>query len=494
MKTYALLAILFLISQTGAFAQVGISSTNSPPDPSAGLDLNFSNKGFLPPRMTTPKRNAISSPAIGLMIYNTDCNDMQYYNGAGWVPMGNTGIPAIPGPIGVSPTPCINSSGVSCSVVPVANATGYHWTVPSGAAISAGQGTATINVNFGNTNGMICVAAYNDCYKSIMSFQDITLAQGDSVTVSTIAAPHANCDDSMYTFIANPTNGGSNPAYQWSVNGSSVTGATSATFTTSTLGTLNCQITSNSTCIGGSSIVSNTFSATPCSSTYYGLPFYLFCDFESGCNNPDASFYWTNSSGTWQSSERNPIIYLNNPGYATDVFYLTQTFAPPLSSVNQGVYFRNVGPPLVIGQSFGGGIIFYIDSTGHHGLIAAAIDQGTETQSGCYGTLIGGTFTVIGKGQSNTAAITFNCSEAGIAGRICNDLVLNGYSDWFLPSKDELNQLYAHKAVAGAFNSANYWSSSESSTFETWAQDFGSGSHGIFAKTSSFSIRAIRSF
>ncbi len=57
--------------------------TNSP-DPSAILELKTSNKGFLPPRMTTSERDAISSPVEGLMLYNTDNSCIQFYNGTNW--------------------------------------------------------------------------------------------------------------------------------------------------------------------------------------------------------------------------------------------------------------------------------------------------------------------------------------------------------------------------------------------------------------------------
>ena len=106
MKTIIILSVLFLNSGVGAFCQVGISPDNRAPDPSAALDLNFNNKGLLPPRVTSSQRNGIVAPALGLLIFNIDCNDMQYFNGAGWLPLGNAGALATPGAINGSITPC----------------------------------------------------------------------------------------------------------------------------------------------------------------------------------------------------------------------------------------------------------------------------------------------------------------------------------------------------------------------------------------------------
>jgi hypothetical protein len=128
----------------------------------------------------------------------------------------------------------------------------------------------------------------------------------------------------------------------------------------------------------------------------------------------------------------------------------------------------------MIGQSYGGGIIFYIDGTGQHGLIAPTVDTYSAVPWGCFQTLLGGTSTAIGTGQANTTAIINSCSESGIAARYCDDLVLNGYSDWFLPSKDEMEQMYLQRDVIGGFADPGfYWTSSESTADNAYMKRYG---------------------
>ena len=150
-------------------------------------------------------------------------------------------------------------------------------------------------------------------------------------------------------------------------------------------------------------------------------------------------------------------------------------------------------------MAYQGGIVFYIDGSGQHGLIAAATDQSGSAPWGCPSTTIGTTATAIGTGQANTTAIVYGCSEAGIAARICDDLVLNSYNDWYLPSLDELKQLYIQRNVIGGFSTyANYFSSSEVIFFsgDTWAQivNFLNGLNGFYPKNMEINVRAIRSF
>jgi hypothetical protein len=147
-----------------------------------------------------------------------------------------------------------------------------------------------------------------------------------------------------------------------------------------------------------------------------------------------------------------------------------------------------------IGQSFGGGIIFYIDSTGLGGLISATSDQSSAAQWGCEGVLVNATGSSIGTGQTNTMLIVNNCSAQGIAAKICNDLVLNGYSDWFLPSIDELYQMSNQNNIIGGFTNSYYWSSTE--TNSTIAFYLLVGESIIFAanKSYNYKVRAIRAF
>ena len=63
---------------------LGINTTGDAPNGSAMLDVSSTTKGFLPPRMTTAQRNAISSPPAGLVIYNTDDKALNVFNGTSW--------------------------------------------------------------------------------------------------------------------------------------------------------------------------------------------------------------------------------------------------------------------------------------------------------------------------------------------------------------------------------------------------------------------------
>ncbi len=141
-----------------------------------------------------------------------------------------------------------------------------------------------------------------------------------------------------------------------------------------------------------------------------------------------------------------------------------------------------------------GGKVFYITDGGRHGLEAAPVNQG-YAYWGCAGTSIA-TGSAVGTGAQNTAAILAGCSETRIAARYANDYTFNGFNDWFLPSKDELNELYLHKAVVDGRLTDDYWSSTESSSTTAYYQDMDRGTQGASGGKSTWlqEVRAIREF
>ena len=151
-----------------------------------------------------------------------------------------------------------------------------------------------------------------------------------------------------------------------------------------------------------------------------------------------------------------------------------------------------------------GGFIFYInpnyETDGWKYLEAAPNDLPDHVQwcNGRNPVYTGATATAIGTGMSNTQKIVGIQGEGNYAAKLCFDLTLNGFSDWFLPSKDELNLMYANLYLKGigSFEPGLYQSSSEFDADSTWYQDFDSGRQGIgYNKAYAVArVRAVRAF
>jgi hypothetical protein len=152
---------------------------------------------------------------------------------------------------------------------------------------------------------------------------------------------------------------------------------------------------------------------------------------------------------------------------------------------------------LYIGQPYAGGIIFDLDSSGQHGLVCAPGDQGNFVW-GCYGTNVPNTSTAFGTGLANTSFITYVCSDRPIAASVCSDLVLNGYSDWYLPSLGELQTMYnrLHLQGLGGFGVNWYWSSSQYGRYNVWGMYFGNGDVSYYSGLEEIGsqVRAVRAF
>lgn len=163
------------------------------------------------------------------------------------------------------------------------------------------------------------------------------------------------------------------------------------------------------------------------------------------------------------------------------------------------VTVMNYTLPFAIGQTYGGGIIFYLDGTGQHGLIAYPVDLGVfEWGCGGYwdGFFIGGTQWGVGTGEANTTIIVNACGSPNIAAKVCYDFVADGYDDWFLPSMGELDLMRIQSNVIGGFvGGYPYWSSTEFSYSAAFGYYWIPYSDPYtFSKYQGKFVRAIRSF
>ena len=156
---------------------------------------------------------------------------------------------------------------------------------------------------------------------------------------------------------------------------------------------------------------------------------------------------------------------------------------------------------LKIGMDYKGGKIAYLltpsdpgyDANVQHGIIAAVSDLPGEVAWGCNDKFLAGRSS-IGTGSQNTIDIASGCSVAGNAATLCSNLSQGGYDDWYLPSKDELNKLFLQMKVIGGFREVCYWSSTETGKYNACSQIFDNGFQTANDKSTTFSVRPIRSF
>ena len=162
---------------------------------------------------------------------------------------------------------------------------------------------------------------------------------------------------------------------------------------------------------------------------------------------------------------------------------------------------------LRVGDEYQGGKIAYIlvsgdpgfDANTPHGLIAATTDQGTgiiRWHDLTTTNIAGATGTAIGTGLSNTQAIINASQQASTsyAAGLARAHTGGGYTDWYLPSKDELNKLYLNRSAIGGFATAGYWSSTEKDNERGWYHHFNWGFQDGNGKGSACFVRAVRSF
>jgi hypothetical protein len=230
--------------------------------------------------------------------------------------------------------------------------------------------------------------------------------------------------------------------------------------------------------------------------------------------NP-SEIYWSNAN--WQTIKTFTIEVLS--GLNQDLYDVVSAEVITNSEFYNGfvpdfeVNYDNPNTEPKVGDFYGGGVVFYILQEGDagyvsgeiHGLVAALSDIVAEW--GCFGTDLPNVLNVpynagnpaglgaeIGDGISNTNAILNDCpnAPAALAARSLG-------AQWFLPSINELNQMYINRATLEAVSgfsafSNYYWSSTEYDSLNAWEQNFVNGLQSNASKDITNFVRAVRAF
>lgn len=215
----------------------------------------------------------------------------------------------------------------------------------------------------------------------------------------------------------------------------------------------------------------------------------------------------------WSADDHYLNVQINTGGGLTDMG-TTQFMAVPYAIHAKTAESVNSVTTYSVGDYAHGGIVFWVDETGQHGLVCAKEDQSTGIRwhagtNGDTRAYADGLYA----GEANTSIIIAAQVAIGddgntYAARICNELQIteNGktYGDWYLPSKYELNLMYDNRASINATATANggssfanayYWSSTDSYGIMAWCQNLsGTGYQVQLGKSLTHYVRAIRSF
>jgi len=472
------LAIILVMMVSVNKVQSQVSIGVPVPSGSAMLDVSSTTKGFLPPRMSEIQRVLILKPDAGLIVYQTDGKKgIYYYDGSSWtyvmsqfnaitpnetvVAIGggaNDGI-ATYGTVAKAPTPVYVTS---------------EWLNVGGYSVYLKNKRMIYGNDFDGT------AALTSNLLSAGITSSTTLAVGGASTLS-----------------GNLTVSGTTTLNGLIVNGT-ITGSMTGNASTATKLATARNI--NGVAFDGSSDITVIANAGTLTGTVL----------KSTITGSSLTSVGTITSGVWSGTAvavSNGGTGLTSAGLNGQILTSTGNGTLTWTTFSNGTHY--------IGETFGGGIVFYVYDEGKHGLIAATNDQssGIKFHNGP-NTITRARADGIGAGLNNTTIIIAyqgHYDGSSFASTICNEYSVtetkNGisttYGGWYLPSKYELNLLYLKKDVVAGFANSNYWSSTEylnplhPDWGTTWYQNFSNGDQLVNTPSAFYlecSVRAIRAF
>ena len=183
--------------------------------------------------------------------------------------------------------------------------------------------------------------------------------------------------------------------------------------------------------------------------------------------------------------------------------YYIRAYATNSAGTGYGSAMVITTTDLTIGDDFQGGKIGYYFKAGDpgyiagekHGLIISSVDQSTGIRwHNGTNILTNASSLLLGAGAANTNAIVSAQGAGSYAARICYDLVLGGYSDWYLPSFYDLHNISANRTVIGGFTSNRYWTSTEAGTSDAVYINLGDNTANPISKSNLYYVRAVRTF
>ena len=152
----------------------------------------------------------------------------------------------------------------------------------------------------------------------------------------------------------------------------------------------------------------------------------------------------------------------------------------------------------MIGKRYGGGYIFYFDDRDYETWIVSKDNIGTA-KWGCKGTKISYTGEAMHQGDENTKTILAECSDPGIAARLCDNYSVDGFDDWYLPSENEMKSaIWYFGRDADKYNyevGDKYWSSTQEDKDNAYYLDIfakGSVKDYLGDKNETYLVRPVR--